>query len=158
MMRKLVVACVVAAAIGASAAGAGAQTCTGTAVTINSVAPGAVNFGTATDPMFQTGYVDATVTVTTQAQRNRTIKLCVRSTDASMGTSTPPGYTKPLSTLLTGPAGTLVPVTTTYQFLQQKTTVGNVAAVYTLTVRITLSWTNDWPGNYLAHLQFAAWR
>ena len=157
MTRSLVVACAVATAIGASTTGARAQTCTGTQVNVRTVAPNPIAFGTATDAMFLTGYVNLTVTVTSNRQTG-TVKLCARSTAANMGTSTPPGYTKPLADLRAGPAAAPIAMTQTYQFLMQQA-VNNARATFTVTVRVMLSYANDRPGTYnAASLQFAAWR
>lgn len=161
MIRQLVVACAVAAAIGGWAAVAEAQvTCTGTVVDVTLVTPSAIDFGQATDAdlLGPPGYVEATVTVTTASvPGNRTIKLCVRSPDPNMGSSAPLGYVKPLTDLRVGPTGAPIPVSAAYQFVQQQS-VHNSGATFTLAVRVQVSYANDWPGNYLAHLEFGAWR
>ena len=159
MTRALVVAYAVAMAVGVGSTGAEAQTCAGTQVNVNSLAPNPINFGTATDPQLlgPPGYVDLTVTVRTNRQTG-TVKLCARSSAANMGNSTPPGYTKPLTDLKAGTAGAPIVMTQAYQYLMQQT-VNNARATFTVTVRVMLSYAHDWPGTYnAASLQFAAWR
>ena len=163
-MRLALLACAVATAIAASAPVARAQTCTGTATTVNSVAPSPINFGTVTDAQMLGSYVDLPVTVTTASFIGfgaATVKLCVLSTDPNMGASTPPGYIKPLADLRVGPSGAPIAISQSYTYLAQQTVnviIYGGAATFSLTVRVMLSYANDAPGSYLDHLQFGAWR